>query len=390
MALEDLFLDKMSAQAMKEKMMGEVTGMLGVMLLNLGKETGVWQAMRGGASVTTAKLAETAGLSERYLEELLRASSLHGYLKYTPGTTPESKSWDSGIAVMGDSFALSPEMEEVLFDEDSPNYYGHSLSLPMFFAGAPFEKLIQSFKDDSGVPYALYGKKFPDFIEKDHSKIYQTQIKEWLKNEDLKDLRSVLSKGGVVLDLGCGNGWSSISIAEEFPNTTVHAVDCDETSMEKANLNFAEAVSGKRVKANQIIPHCCFAHEANIPKGSVDLVMLFICLHDMYNPSEVLASAVDMLKPDGCILVLEFTNPDSFPDLMSSDSPQKGLTKFCMSVSVLHCLPVYKVGPVGTPSQAVGTCFSLNTMKKVAAKGGFNSVTSFAANEMMSLFVIKK
>jgi hypothetical protein len=42
---EDIFSDKMSAQVIKEKIMGEVTGMLGVMLLNLGKETGVWQAM---------------------------------------------------------------------------------------------------------------------------------------------------------------------------------------------------------------------------------------------------------------------------------------------------------------------------------------------------------
>jgi len=376
-----------SAQAMKDKVMGEVTGMLGVMLLNLGMETGAWQAMRGGASTTPAQLAAKAGLSERYLEELLRASALHGYINFVSGNLPESKAWDSGIATGGDSFALSQEMEEVLFDEESPNYYGNSLSLPMYMTGPPFEKLIQSFKDDSGVPYALYGNKFPACVEKSHAKIYQTQIKEWLKNEDLKDLRENLSVGGVVLDLGCGNGVSSISVAEEFPNTTVHAVDLDETSIEATKANISKAVSSNCVKAGQIVPHCCFAHEADIPKGSVDLVMLFICLHDMHNPSEVLASAIDMLKPNGCILVLEFTHPDSFSDLMSSDSPQKGLTKFCMSVSVLHCLPVCKVE---TPSQAVGTCFSLSTMKKVAAKGGFNSVSSFTANEMMSMFVIRK
>ena len=371
------------------KVMGEVTGMMGVMLLNLGKETGVWKAMRGGESVTPSQLAKTSGLSERYLEELLRASALHGYIKYTPGSEPVNKDWDSGITVMeGETFALSPEMEEVLFDEDSPNYYGHSLSLPMFLTGAPFEKLIQSFKDDTGVPYALYGKKFPEFVEMSHKKIYQTQIKEWLKNEELKDLHAVLTEGGVVLDLGCGNGWSSISVAEEFPKTTVHAVDCDETSMEKAKFNFTESVSSKKIRSGQVIPHCCFAHEADIAKGSVDMVMIFISLHDMYNPSEVLGSTIDLLKPEGCILVLEFTHQDSFSDLMTgSVGPQKGLTQFDMSLSVLHCLPVAKVE---TPSQAVGTCFSLATMKKVAAKGGFNSVTCFSANEIMSLFVIKK
>jgi len=371
------------------KVMGEATGMMGVMLLNLGKETGVWEAMRGGESVTPSQLAKTSGLSERYLEELLRAAALHGYLRYTAGSEPVSKEWDSGITVLGgETFALDAEMEEVLFDEDSPNYYGHSMALPMFFTGAPFERLIQSFKDDTGVPYELYGKKFPEYVEISHKKIYQTQIKEWLKNEKLKDLHAALTAGGVVLDLGCGNGWSSISVAEEFPKTTVHAVDCDETSMEKANINFEEAVSAKKIRSGQVIPHCCFAHEANIAKGSVDMVMIFISLHDMYNPSEVLESTRELLKPDGCILVLEFTNSDSFSDLMlGGNTPQKGITKFCMSVSTLHCLPVAKVE---TPSQAVGTCFSLATMKKVAAKGGFNFVTSFTANEMMSLFLIKK
>merc|ERR1712013_70478 len=175
---------------------------------------------------------------------------------------------------------------------------------------------------------------------------------------------------------------------EEFPKTTVHAVDCDETSMEKAKFNFTESVSSKKIRSGQVIPHCCFAHEADIAKGSVDMVMIFISLHDMYNPSEVLGSTIDLLKPEGCILVLEFTHQDSFSDLMTgSVGPQKGLTQFDMSLSVLHCLPVAKVE---TPSQAVGTCFSLATMKKVAAKGGFNSVTSFSANEIMSLFVIKK
>ena len=67
----DLLTYKMSAEDMKMKVMGEVTGMMGVMLLNLGKETGVWKAMRGGESVTPSQLAKTSGLSERYLEDMM-------------------------------------------------------------------------------------------------------------------------------------------------------------------------------------------------------------------------------------------------------------------------------------------------------------------------------
>jgi hypothetical protein len=35
--------------------------------------------------VRAAELAAELSLSERYLEELLRAATLHGYLTYTPG-----------------------------------------------------------------------------------------------------------------------------------------------------------------------------------------------------------------------------------------------------------------------------------------------------------------
>merc|ERR1712198_403278 len=216
---------RMSVEEVKLKIMGEVTGMLGVIVLNLGMETGVWRAMRGGSNLTPKQVAVKAGgLSERYLEELLRAAALHGYIGFTPGEGVATKEWDRG-------------MEEVLFDEVSPNYYGHSMAFPMHMVGQPYEKLIQSFKDDSGVPYSLYGTKFAEFIEKSHSKIYQTQIKEWLKHEQLKDVRAILTEGGVALDLGCGTGLSSISLAQEFPKTTVHAVDLDEVSIKKAKVN---------------------------------------------------------------------------------------------------------------------------------------------------------
>ena len=40
--------------------------------------------------------------------------------------------------------------------------------------------------------------------------------------------------------------------------------------------------------------------------------------------------------------------------------------------------------------KAIGTAFSLATMKKVAAKAGFNNVTSFRVNnDAMTMFVLK-
>ena len=157
--------------------------------------------------------------------------------------------------------------------------------------------------------------------------------------------------------------------------------------MLKARRHIATAEKGGSISAGQVVGHQCLAHEANIEAGSVDMVMVWIALHDMHNPSHVLETVRSMLRPDGCVLVLEFTNEDDFSALVSGDNAaQKGLTKFCLSVSVLHCLPVAKALE---PSQAIGTAFSFATMQSVAGRAGFNNVSFFKANDTMSMFILK-
>jgi len=219
--------------------------------------------------------------------------------------------------------------------------------------------------------------------------MYLTQTKDWMGKPELAGVKTILDKGGVVLDLGCGSASSSIAMANAFPDCTVHAVDCDQASMEKGKVNIKAAEERGEVREAQVVPHCCFAHEAPISPGSVDVVLIYISLHDMNNPSEVLASTQTLLSPGGTVLVLEFTAPESFSSLMSgkASAKQRGLSTFCYSASVLHCLPVSKVE---TPSQAVGTSFSLPTMKAVAAKAGFSRVSTLKANDAMTMFVINK
>jgi len=378
---------------LKAKLEGECSAMMGILLLNLGMETGLWKKMRGGASCNTTQLAQSTGLSERYLEELLRAATLHGYIQYCSGerSSNSSKPWDSGVPRSDtDTFHLSKEMEEVLFDEESPSYYGPSITLPLHFAGAPFQSLVKAFHDDTGVPYSMYADgKIGDYVEEMHRHMYLTETKSWMSKPELADIKTKLAKGGVVLDLGCGSASSSIAMAKEFVHTTVHAVDLDQASIDKAKINIGDAESKGLITPGQVIPHCCFAHEANISPGTVDLVLIFVSLHDMYNPSQVLSSTAPMLTQDGTILVLEFSAPDSFSSLMEEgvDPLQRGISQFTYSASVLHCLPVSKVE---NPSQAIGTVFSKTTMKVVASKAGFTRVESVKANEKMTLYIIKK
>ena len=155
--------------------------------------------------------------------------------------------------------------------------------------------------------------------------------------------------------------------------------------------------------------HCCLAHEVpGLGPGSVLLVLVWIALHDMHNPATVLAAARQLLAPGGAVLVLEFSSPDNFAEVASSEAAEaaavRAQTRLCLSVSVLHCLPVSKelqpsqVTPDTGLSitrqlqrcvQAVGTAFSPATMARVAARAGFSSVTSFPATDGMTMFVLR-
>jgi len=343
--------------------------------------------MRGGTARTAAQLAADSGLSQRYLEELLRAAALHGYVacQPVPGVVDKQDGadgldWDSGIPG-SELFTLEAGLEEVLCDENSPHYYAHTLRLPRLLAGTTFTALARALTTDAGVAYSEYGPEFAEFVAGSHAKLYRTELAGWLGRPELAALHTRLATGGSILDLGCGAGWSSISAAIAFPAATVHAVDCDPASIALARQNIREAEAAGTVGQGRVVPHCCLAHEAGT--GQVDLVLLLICLHDMHNPSEVLQSARSLLAPGGCLLVLEFTVPDSFP----GPEEARPATRFCLSVSVLHCLPVSKER---SPSQALGTALSRHTLARLAATAGLKNVTSFPVNETMSLFLLKE
>ena len=84
-------------------------------------------------------------------------------------------------------------------------------------------------------------------------------------------------------------------------------MDCDAVSMAKARRHIATAETEGRISVGQVVGHQCLAHQANVEAGTVDMVMVWIALHDMHNPSHVLETVKGMLRPDGCVLVLEFT-----------------------------------------------------------------------------------
>lgn len=114
--------------------------------------------------------------------------------------------------------------------------------------------------------------------------------------------------GGHILDVGCGFGKSSITIARRFPDAVVEGVDLAAPCLQLAALEAAEAQTGN-LHYRQA-DACALPYEA----GSFDLVSSTMLLHEL--PEEALgdffAESCRVLRPGGRLVHLDFRVDDPF------------------------------------------------------------------------------
>src|SRR5215475_2664167 len=84
-------------------------------LIVIGDKLGLYQAMAGAGPMTSAELAERAGIAERYAREWLAGQAAGGYIDYDPQTG---------------RYSLSEEQAFLMADENSPVF------MPGFFEAA--------------------------------------------------------------------------------------------------------------------------------------------------------------------------------------------------------------------------------------------------------------
>ena len=85
-----------------------------------------------------------------------------------------------------------------------------------------------------------------------------------------------------VADVGMGAGWSSIAIAQAYPNLRVDGFDVDEPSVELARANAESAGVSDRVRFHLAGGDSLERH------GPFDVAFAFECIHDMPEPVAVL------------------------------------------------------------------------------------------------------
>eukprot|EP00850_Spirogloea_muscicola_P018437 SM000168S02636 [mRNA] locus=s168:205850:207440:- [translate_table: standard] len=248
-----------------------------------------------------------------------------------------------------------------------------------------------------GVPFEAYGERMVAGIAASSQAGYAQHLtQDWIPM--LPDIDKILLKGGIIADVACGCGHSSVAMAKGYPKSKVHAIDADALSVGKARKLVAQEGLEGRVEV-----HCGLAHDIMMRldglRGCCDLVTLLECVHDMHNPIDVLRTARELLKEGrGAVLIADEKVEDTLeamlpwrdtapPSNLQLAGPDEDSTNFrarlCYGYSVLACLPQ---AMANSPSSATGTCMTRSTLARYARAAGWSGAEVVHQTDVWNLY----
>jgi SAM-dependent methyltransferase len=129
------------------------------------------------------------------------------------------------------------------------------------------------------------------------------------EEEPAKLLASLeVQDGQTVCDLGCGNGFYTLQLAELVgPRGRVLAIDIQPEMLQM----LADRAEARGVP--NVVPIEGAVDDPRLPEGAVDLVLLVDVYHEFSHPPEMLAAIRKSLRPKGRITLVEFRAED--PDV---------------------------------------------------------------------------
>lgn len=259
-----------------------VTDMGGAaMLANmiLGDELGLYRAMADSRPMTAQALADKTGCNARLLQEWLSAQAASGYMEHSDG-----------------SFRLPEEQAMALAIEDSPVYVAGGAAVVSALYHDK-DKLVAAMRSDGGLPWGDHHPCMFSGTERFFRPGYRAHlVAEWLPA--LEGVVDKLKAGAKVADVGCGHGASTILMAQAFPASEFVGFDYHTPSIETA----IERAQAAGVEANVRFMQ---SSAKDYPDNDFDLVCYFDCLHDMGDPVGAARHALQSLKPDGSVLLVE-------------------------------------------------------------------------------------
>jgi 2-polyprenyl-3-methyl-5-hydroxy-6-metoxy-1,4-benzoquinol methylase len=326
-----------------------VNGYFTIYSIYLGHRLGLYAALLDGDSLTSKQLAFRTNTHERYVREWLEQQAMIGTLSVA----------DENATVQKRRYYLPPSHAEVLVNRESFNYLA-PLAQAAVGAARPIEELETAFRTGGGISFESYGEDLMRGVGELNRPMFLHQLgQDYLPSIPDIHKRLTADPSARVADIGCGNGWSSIAMAQSYPKIYVDGFDLDEASITDARRNAQKADLADRVHFE--------TRNAADPAlaGQYDLVTAFECIHDMSDPVAGLATMRRLAGVNGSVLVMDERTNEHF------STAANPVEQFLYGFSVMGCLPA---SMVEKPSAAVGTVMRADTLRQYARAAGFRAI----------------
>ncbi|MFC4114474.1 class I SAM-dependent methyltransferase [Nonomuraea zeae] len=271
-------------QARLTEFMNRFVGDLGATMaagnIVIGDRLGLYRALAGGP-LRPHELAERTGTAPRYVDEWLRGQAAGGYVEYERETG---------------RYRLTEEQAFALTDPDGPVFAPGAFQLAVGALRAEPE-IAGAFRSGEGVGWHAHDTGVFDGCERFFRPGYSAGlISTWLPALD--GVEAKLRDGGLIADIGCGHGASSVLMATAYPRSAVFGSDYHPESVAAARRRAAEAGLDGRARFE-------VASAQTFTGGPFDLVTTFDALHDMGDPLGAARHVRRRLADDGTWMIVE-------------------------------------------------------------------------------------
>jgi 2-polyprenyl-3-methyl-5-hydroxy-6-metoxy-1,4-benzoquinol methylase len=308
--------------------------------VSIGHRSGLFDRMAELPPSTSEKIAEAAGLQERYVREWLAALVTGQIVDYDP----EAR-----------TYVLPPERAACLTTAAGPDNLAFLATfLPLF--GQVEDPLLESFENGGGVPYSAY-PRFQEVQAEESGHVHDLALTEVIVPL-VPGLPERLKEGIDVLDVGCGQGHAVNLLGQSFPASRITGYDFSEEGIAAAREEAQQkGLENVRFEVKDV-------HTIDEPE-SYDLVTAFDVIHDLARPSEVLRAIGEAVRPGGYFLMIDIAASSRLEENM-----EHPLTPALYVVSLMHCMTV----SLSQDGEGLGTMWGEQKARELLAEAGFTRV----------------
>ena len=339
--MTDSNIDQNKAEAFAGQMMGMLNNGMLTLMTSVGHQTGLFDTMAKLPASTSARIAESAGLNERYVREWLGAMTTGRIVTYDP----EKK-----------TYLLPAEHAAFLTTAAGPdNIAILTQFLPLM--GLVEGKIVDSFRHGGGVPYSEY-VDFHRLMAETSAAVHDNKLIGTILPL-VNGLTDRLEAGIDVADVACGSGHAINLLARAYPKSRFTGFDFSEEGIGRGKDEAGRmGLSNAQFEVQDVAT-------LNRP-GAFDLITVFDAIHDQAKPAVVLKNIAGALREDGIFLMVDVAASSELGNNM--DHP---LGPFLYAISTTHCMTV----SLALDGDGLGTVWGEELARSMLKDAGFGKVS---------------